>query len=52
MAQVDTLAHRRAEVEVKTLRVSVAELEDNKLVHTLRDRLSEIQVETTHKQRG
>ena len=50
MAQVETLADRRAEVEVKTLSVTVAELEANKLLHTLGDRLEEIQVETTQRE--
>ena len=50
MAQVETLADRRADVEVKTLSVTVAELEANKLLDTLGDRLEKIQVETTQRE--
>ena len=43
MAQVDTPADRRAEVEVETLSDTVAELEVKKRLNTLGDRLAEIQ---------
>ena len=52
MRRSTKLAVSRAEVEVKTLSVSVAELEPKKLEHTLNDRLAEMQVEATHQQRG
>ena len=41
MAQVDTLADRRAKVEFETLSDIVAELEAKKVVNTLGDRLAE-----------
>ena len=52
MRRSTKLAVSRAEVKVKTLSVSVAELKPKKLEHTLNDRLPEMQVETTHQQRG
>ena len=52
MAQVYTLADRRAEWEVETFSVTVSELEAEKLLHTLGDNQAEMQVETTREQRG
>ena len=48
MAQVDTPGDRHAEVEFETLSDTVAELKAKKLLHTLGERLAEMQVDTTH----
>ena len=51
MAQVDTPADRRAEVEVDTISDTVAELKAKKLLDTVGEGLEEMQVDTTHYQR-